>query len=157
MQKSRKLTAVYALIMDLPLSIVITLIAIGLAHNFTLQMFVMNSIIAYILTFLINMFIPAPKWGSAFAVKHAQPGTFKFGLLLNIIVAGVFVIILDIVMTGIGVLGFQHLGMKVYFISVLGGFIPCYLPTLIIAMLWNGPSDRMSRAICREPAAEILA
>lgn len=155
MQKSKKLTAVYALIMDLPLSIVITLIAINLAHNFTLQMFVMNTIIAYILTFLINMFIPAPKWGFTFAVKHAKPGTFKFGLLLNMIVAGVFVIILDFAMTGIGVLGFQHLGMKVYLISVLGGFIPCYFPTLIIAMLWNGPSDRMSRAICREPVPEM--
>lgn len=155
MQKSKTLTAVYALIMDLPLSIVITLIAIGLAHNFTLQMFVMNSIIAYILTFLINMFIPSPKWGFRFAVKHAKPGTFKFGLLLNIIVAGVFVIILDIVMTGIGVLGFQHLGMKAYLIAVLGGFIPCYVPTLIIAMLWNGPSDRISRAIVKEPATQI--
>lgn len=152
MQKSKTLTAVYALIMDLPLSIVITLIAIGLAHNFTLQMFVMNSIIAYILTFLINMFIPAPEWGFRFAVKHAKPGTFKFGLLLNIIVAGVFVIILDIVMTGIGVLGFQHLGMRAYLTAVLGGFIPCYIPTLIIAMLWNGPADRLSRAIVREPA-----
>lgn len=89
--KSKKLTAVYALIMDLPLSILITLISLLLAGNLAAPMFIRMAILAYVITFF----------------------------------------------------------------SVLGGFIPCYIPTLIIAMLWNGPADKMSRAIVGEPMPEI--
>jgi len=151
MQKSKKLTAVYALIMDLPLSIIITVIALLLSHNLTGKTFIINFILAYVLTFCIN-FLPAPLWGFNFAKKHAEPGTFKFGLLLNIVVAAVFVVILDLIMTFVGVIIMGGQDFGTYIKAVLGGFIPCYIPTLIIAMLWNGPSDKWSRAICNEPA-----
>lgn len=154
MQKSKKLTAVYALIMDLPLSIIITLIALSLAHNLTLPSFVFNVLLAYGLTFFVN-FLPAPKWGFDFAVKRAKPGTFRFGLLLNMVVSAVFVVILDLTMTAVGVLGFGQGTFSAYLIAVLVGFLPCYVPTLIIAMLWNGVADKWSRAICKEPAPEM--
>ncbi len=152
--KSKKLTAVYALIMDLPLSILITLISLVLAGTLSGAMFVRMAILAYVITFCVN-FLPAPKWGFDFAIKHSKPGTFKFGLLLNIVVAGVFVVILDLIMTAVGVLIFGGGNFQAYIIAVLGGFIPCYVPTLIIAMLWNGPSDKISRAIVGEPQPEI--
>ena len=153
MQKSNKLTAVYALIMDLPLSIIITLISLALSHNLNGKSFIMMACIAYVLTFFVN-FLHSERWGFAFAVKHSQPGTFKFGLLLNIIVAGVFVVILDLIMTAIGLAAGGQFSMGLYIKAVLGGFIPCYVPTLIIAMLWNGVADKWSRAICKEPAPE---
>ena len=98
--KSKKLTAVYALIMDLPLSILITLISLLLAGNLAAPMFIRMAILAYVITFFVN-FLPAPKWGFDFAIKHSKPGTFKFGLLLNIVVAAVFVVILDLIMTAV--------------------------------------------------------
>lgn len=153
MEKSAKLTAVYALIMDLPLSIIITLISLALAGNLTGANFVRMALIAYVLTFLVN-FLHSERWGFAFAVKRAQPGTFKFGLLLNVIVAGVFVVILDLIMTAIGLAAGGAFEMGTYIKAVLGGFIPCYVPTLIIAMLWNGVADKWSRAICNEPAPQ---
>ncbi len=152
--KSKKLTAVYALIMDLPLSILITLISLVLAGNLSAPMFIRMAILAYVITFAVN-FLPAPKWGFDFAIKRSEPGTFKFGLLLNIIVAGVFVVILDLIMTAVGVLIFGGGTFQAYLIAVAGGFIPCYIPTLIIAMLWNGPADKMSRAIVDEPQPAI--
>ena len=152
--KSKKLTAVYALIMDLPLSILITLISLVLAGNLSAPMFVRMAILAYIITFAVN-FLPAAKWGFDFAIKRSEPGTFKFGLLLNIVVAGVFVVILDLIMTAVGVLIFGGGTFQAYIIAVVGGFIPCYIPTLIIAMLWNGPADKMSRAIVGEPQPAI--
>ncbi len=152
--KSKKLTAVYALIMDLPLSILITLISLVLAGNLAAPMFIRMAILAYVITFFVN-FLPAPKWGFDFAIKHSKPGTFKFGLLLNIVVAAVFVVILDLIMTAVGVLVFGGGTFQMYIVSVLGGFIPCYVPTLIIAILWNGPADKMSRAIVGEPMPEI--
>ena len=153
MQKSNKLTAVYALIMDLPLSIIITIIALLLSHNLNGQTFVLNFIIAYVLTFFVN-FLHAEKWGVAFAMKHAEPGTFKFGLLINIVVAAVFVVILDLIMTFVGVIVFGGGTFGEYIKAVLGGLIPCYIPTLIIAMLWNQIADKWSRQICNEPAPE---
>ena len=152
--KSNKLTAVYALIMDLPLSIIITLISLALAGNLTGVNFVRMALIAYVLTFIVN-FLHAEKWGFNFAIKHAQPGTFKFGLLLNIVVAGVFVIILDLIMTAIGLVAGGAFTWGTYIKAVLGGFIPCYIPTLIIAMFWNQVADKWSRAICNEPAPEM--
>lgn len=152
--KSKKLTAVYALIMDLPLSILITLISLLLASNLSGAMFIRMAILAYVITFFVN-FLPAPKWGFDFAIKHSQPGTFKFGLLLNMVVGGVFVVILDLLMTAVGVLIFGGGTFQTYIISVLGGFIPCYIPTVAIAMVWNGFADRTSRAIVGEPQPEI--
>ena len=154
MQKSNKLTAVYALIMDLPLSIIITLVSLALSGGLNGKSFVMMACIAYVLTFFVN-FLHAERWGFAFAVKHAQPGTFKFGLLLNLVVAGVFVVILDLIMTAIGLVAGGAFSFPLYIKAVLGGFIPCYIPTLIIAMLWNGVADKWSRAICNEPAPQM--
>ena len=160
MQKSAKLTAVYALIMDLPLSLVITLVALALSNidapgSLNGPNYIRMACIAYVVTFFVN-FIHAERWGFAFASKHAKPGTFKFGLLLNLVVAGVFVVILDLIMTAVGMAaspaGFQF---GPYIAAVLKGFIPCYLPTLIIAMFWNGVADKWSRAICNEPVPQM--
>ena len=160
MQKSNKLTAVYALIMDLPLSLVITLVALALSNidapgSLNGPNYIRMAIIAYVVTFFVN-FLHAERWGFAFASKHAKPGTFKFGLLLNLVVAGVFVVILDLIMTVVGMAaspaGFQF---GPYIAAVLKGFIPCYVPTLIIAMFWNGVADKLSRAICNEPAPQM--
>ena len=123
--KSKKLTAVYALIMDLPLGILITVISRVLAGSLAAPMFIRMAILAYVITFFVN-FLPAPKWGFDFAIKHSKPGTFKFGLLLNIVVAAVFVVILDLIMTAVGVLVFGGDTFQMYIVSVLGGFIPCY-------------------------------
>lgn len=154
MKKSNKLTAVYALIMDLPLSIVITIIALALGGNLSLSSFIPSCILAYVVTFFVN-FIHAEKWGFAFASKHAKPGTFKFGLLLNLVVAAVFVVILDLIMTYFGVIIQGGGTMSDYWKAVIGGFIPCYVPTLIIAMFWNNVADKWSRQICNEPAPEM--
>ena len=160
MQKSAKLTAVYALIMDLPLSLVVTFVALALSNidapgSLNGPNFIRMACIAYVVTFFIN-FMHAERWGFAFAVKHAKPGTLKFGLLLNVVVAAVFTIILDLIMTAVGMAaspaGFQF---GPYIAACLKGFIPCYIPTLIIAMLWNPVADRCSRAICNEPAPEM--
>ena len=54
MPKSKKLTAVYALIMDLPLSIVVTMVALALGGNLTMERFIPSFCLAYVLTFFIN-------------------------------------------------------------------------------------------------------
>ena len=127
MQKSAKLTAVYALIMDLPLSLVITLVALALSNidapgSLNGPNYIRMAIIAYVVTFFVN-FIHAERWGFAFAVKHAKPGTFKFGLLLNLVVAGVFVVILDLIMTAIGMIAGGAFSFGPYIAAVLKGFI----------------------------------
>lgn len=65
--KSKKLTAVYALIMDLPLSIIVTVVALALGGNLNMQSFVPSCILAYVVTFILN-FLPVGKWGVDFAM-----------------------------------------------------------------------------------------
>lgn len=154
MKKSNKLTAVYALIMDLPLSIIITVIALALGGNLSMKSFIPSFILAYVVTFFVN-FLHAERWGFKFASKFAKPGTFKFGLLLNMVVAFVFVVILDLIMTYFGVVIQGGGSMADYWKAVFAGFIPCYIPTLVIAMLWNPIADKLSRDICNEPAPEM--
>ena len=169
MQKSAKLTAVYALIMDLPLSLVITLVALALSNidapgSLNGPNYIRMACLAYVVTFFVN-FLHAERWGFAVASKHAQPGTFKFGLLLNLVVAfrvvsietlaAVFCVILDLIMTAVGMIAGGAFAFGPYIAAVLKGFIPCYIPTLIIAMFWNQFADKWSRAICNEPAPEM--
>ena len=160
MQKSAKLTAVYALIMDLPLSLVITLVALALANidapgSLNGPNFIRMACIAYVVTFFVN-FLHAERWGFAFAAKHAKPGTLKFGILLNVVVAAVFCVILDLIMTAVGMAaspaGFQF---GPYIAACLKGFIPCYIASFIVAFLWNPVADKLSRAICNEPAPQM--
>ena len=143
MPKSKKLTAVYALIMDLPLSIVVTMVALALGGNLTMERFIPSFCLAYVLTFFIN-FLPVGMIGFKFASKYAEDNTFKFGLLANVVIAFFFVLILDLVIiAGNGT-------MNDYLFAVVAGFIPCYIPTLIIAMIWYPVADKASRAICHE-------
>ena len=154
MQKSKKLTAVYALIMDLPLSIIVTIVALALGGNLSMSSFIPSCILAYVVTFILN-FLPVGKWGVSFAMKHAQPGTLKFGLLVNAVIALVFTLVLDLIMTFFGVVITAHAPMSEYFKAVLGGFIPCYVASFIVAFLWNNVADNLSRKICNEPAPEM--
>ena len=149
MPKSKKLTAVYALIMDLPLSIVVTMVALALGGNLTVERFIPSFLLAYVLTFFIN-FLPVGMIGFKFASKHAEENTFKFGLYVNAVISLFFVVILNIVMTAFGVFVASNGTMSEYLFAVVAGFVPCYIPTLIIAMLWHPVADKASRAICHE-------
>lgn len=78
--------------MNIPVALFISLaaqllaIAAGEAPGFSFSLLAANFCIAYVISFFVGMFIPAVKWGAAFALKcKAQPGTLKFGLLLNVI------------------------------------------------------------------------
>ena len=110
--------------------------------------------LAYVVTFFVN-FIHAERWGFAFAAKHSQPGTLKFGILLNVVVAAVFCVILDLIMTAVGMIAGGSFAFGPYIAACLKGFIPCYIPTLIIAFFWNNVADKWSRAICNEPAPQM--
>ena len=153
-QQSKKLTAVYALIMDLPLSIIVTIVALALGGNLNMASFVPSAILAYVVTFILN-FLPVGKWGFDFAIKRSQPGTLKFGLLINAVIALVFTLVLDLIMTFFGVIVTAHAPMSEFWKAVLGGFIPCYIASFIVAFLWNNVADNLSRKICNEPAPEM--
>lgn len=148
--KSKKLTAVFALIMDLPLSLIVTVVALLLAGNLNAQALGLNFVIAYVLTFFIN-FMPSGKWGAQLAMKHAKPDTLKFGLIVNGVISLVFTVILDIVMAGIGVLVIAGQSFNVFLISAAASFIPCYIAAFIVAFITHPFADKLSREICHEP------
>lgn len=57
MPKSKKLTAVYALIMDLPLSIVVTMVALALGGNLTMERFIPSFCLVMYLHFLLIFYL----------------------------------------------------------------------------------------------------
>ena len=155
MEKSKKLTAVYALIMDLPLSIVITFIALTLSGKLSMYAFIINALLAYVLTFFINMLIPCGKIGFGFASKHAEVGSKKFIILINLAIAAIFVVIVNIVMTAVGIFVFGNGTFVDYIFAVIMGFTPCYIATFFIALFWDRVSDKLSRKICKEPVPNM--
>lgn len=148
--KSKKLTAVYALIMDLPLCVIMTLLMMTLSHSLNLPGFIMMTLLAYVVTFILN-FLPCGLLGVKFASKHAQPGTLKFGLMVNAVISLIFTIVLDIVMTGVGTLVIGHAPMIAFVMGVISGFVPAYIVAFIVAFIMNPIADKASRAICNEP------
>ncbi|MDO4517889.1 MAG: hypothetical protein Q4B78_01635 [Bacillota bacterium] len=151
MKKSKKLTAVFALIMDLPLALIITLVSMLLAKNLNLPGFIMMALLAYVITFFVN-FLPNDYVGFKFASKFAKPDTLKFGLIINGYISFIFTVILDIIMTAVGVLVIGHGSFGEYCFAVVAGFIPCYIAAYIIAFIVNPFADKLSREICKEPA-----
>lgn len=155
---STKCKIINTLIMNIPVALFISLaaqllaIAAGEAPGFSFSLLAANFCIAYVISFFVGMFIPAVKWGAAFALKcKAQPGTLKFGLLLNVIVNLVYVLVNCLILTWFNVCLLNHAPFwPAYPLSVLKMFIPIYIVGYIVSFLWNQPAEKIARKICNE-------
>lgn len=65
---STKCKAIYTLIMNIPIALAISLTAQLLAtHTVVFPLLLLNFAIAYVISYLVGMFIPVVKWGMGFA------------------------------------------------------------------------------------------
>ena len=98
------------------------------------------------------MCTPAVLWGLGFArAFKAEPGSLKFGLLVNVIVNLVYVVVNCLILTWFNVCLLGHAPFwPAYPISVLKMFIPIYIVGYIVSFLWNQPADKIARKICNE-------
>lgn len=124
MNHSAKWRVVNTLLMNIPIAASISVTAQFLAiHTFIFPLFCMNFAIAYVLSFVVGMCVPAVKWGFGFAqVCKAKPDTLKFGLCINAIVNLVYVVANEIVLTYFNVVVLNHAPI----IAVLFGILETF-------------------------------
>ncbi|MBQ7148753.1 MAG: hypothetical protein IJR96_08370 [Pseudobutyrivibrio sp.] len=152
MNMSKKCQAVNVLIMNVPIALAISLAAQLIATGTVVpRLLLINFCLAYVISFLVGMFLPAVPWGLKFAGKcKAQPETLKFGLLVNVIVNLVYVVVNCLFLTYFNVVMLGHQPIKIYFIAMLTTFIPIYLVGYVVSFLWNRPAEKIARNICNE-------
>ena len=155
---STKCKVINVLIMNIPVALFISLtaqllaIAAGEAPGFSFPLLGMNFCLAYVISFIVGMCLPAVPWGISFArACKAEPGSLKFGLLVNVIVNLVYVLVNCLLLTWFNVclLGKAPF-WPAYPLSVLKMFIPIYIVGYIVSFLWNQPAEKIARKICHE-------
>lgn len=149
---SLKYRIVNTLIMNIPICIAICITAQLLGTGtIVLDLTLINFGLAYVISFLVGVFIPLVPWGIAFAgVCKAKPNSLPFGLLINVVVNFGYVFVNSIVLTFFNVIILGGAPLPVFFISLLTGFIPIYIVGYIVSFLWNKPAESISKAICKE-------
>lgn len=152
MNHSFKWRAVNALIMNIPVAAAISISAQFLAiHTFILPLFCINFAIAYALSFIVGVTVPAVKWGFGFAMAcKAKPDTLKFGLCINAVVNLVYVVANEIVLTFFNVVILNHAPVIAVVFGILETFIPIYIIGFIVSFLWNQPSEKITNSIVKE-------
>lgn len=152
MKKSKKWCVVNTLLMNIPIAAGISLSAQLLAiGKVILPLFFINFAIAYILSFLVGMTIPAVKWGMGFAgLCKAKPNTLKFGLCINAVVNLVYVVVNEIVLTYFNVVILNHAPVIAVVFGILETFIPIYIIGFIISFVWNQPAEKITNNLVKE-------
>lgn len=152
MNHSAKWRVVNTLLMNIPIAASISVTAQFLAiHTFIFPLFCMNFAIAYVLSFVVGMCVPAVKWGFGFAqVCKAKPDTLKFGLCINAIVNLVYVVANEIVLTYFNVVVLNHAPIIAVLFGILETFIPIYIVGFIVSFLWNQPCEKITNSIVKK-------
>ena len=128
MNHGTKWRVVNTLLMNIPIAATIAVAAQFLAiHTFILPLFCINFAMAYVLSFVVGMCVPAVKWGIGFAMAcKAEPNTLKFGLCMNAIVNFVYVLANEIVLSYFNIVVLNHAPMIAVLFGILETFIPIY-------------------------------
>ncbi len=150
-----KFRIIKSLLMNAPVSLTMTVVAqvmnivLGHMKHFDFGSMALSLVISFAFAFLIAFFIPTDKWGFQFA-KHfgAEPGTWKFDILVNLVINTVFCILMTLFMTWFStcLLGGQPLSV------VPGGFMEMILPVWIccffVSLFTQRPALKLAKKIC---------
>lgn len=152
MNHSAKWRVVNTLLMNIPIAASISVTAQFLAiHTFIFPLFCMNFAIAYVLSFVVGMCVPAVKWGIGFAMAcKAEPNTLKFGLCMNAIVNFVYVLANEIVLSYFNIVVLNHAPIIAVLFGILETFIPIYIVGFIVSFSWNQPCEKITNSIVKE-------
>lgn len=152
MNHSFKYRAVNALIMNIPIALSISLTAQLLAiHAVIPKLLGINFLIAYVISFIVGVTVPAVKWGISFALAcKTKPDTLPFGLCINVIVNLVYVVVNCLILSYFNICILEKAPIIAYFIGMATTFIPIYLVGYIVSFLWNRPAEKITKSICGE-------
>jgi len=146
---------VKSLLMNAPISITMSFVAqlmnilLGHMEHFEWGSMAISFCFSYLVAFFIAYFIPADRAGMALAGKcGAAPGSWKFDMLVNLVVNTVFSVIMTFVMGWFTacLLGGAPL------IAAVQGFgqmiVPVWIACYIVSLLVQRPAMRLAHKIC---------
>ncbi len=161
MSMKKSTTVLNVLFLNLPIAAALCIvaqfltIAQGQLKAFSWQMFGINFAVSYFFAFVIGMTIPCVKWGMNFAKKRkAQPGTFRFGALVNVPINTTYSVLLCLIMSifNVCILGRGPL------IGALLGFImdiiPIWIACYIVSMIFVRPAEKLARGITHDAPSQ---
>lgn len=162
MKNSTKLVKV--LLTNIPIAVCISLVAsyIGISSAGVpeeafmpafLSSFALNTGLAYLISFFIGWFIPAERWGFAFAgLFGLNPGSgLAFGLVLNIVVNSVYVVINALVLTYLNAIVMQGMPIQMFPVALFGSFLPCWVVGYVVSLAWARPAEGIARRLMNDP------
>lgn len=147
-----KFEVINTVIMNIPMCGAICIAAqlLGTGHIVP-SLTLINFALASVVSFLVGMYLPLVPAGLAFAnFFKAEPDSLPFGLLVNVVVNGGYVVINSIVLTifNVGILGGAPL--IACFFAMMGTFVPLYAVGYVVSFLWNKPAESITKSICGE-------
>lgn len=144
-----KYRAVNALIINIPIALSICITAQLLAtHTIVPMLLLINFVIAYAVSFIVGVCVPAVPWGLAFATKcKAKPDSLPFGLLVNAIVNLVYVVANSLVLSYFNICIMGKAPFIAYLIGMAATFVPIYIVGYIVSFLVNRPAEKLTKKI----------
>lgn len=107
----------------------------------------MNVVMSYIISFFVGWFIPAEKWGFAFAhACGAKPSDgLKFGAILNVVVNTVYVVINALILTYVNAIVMQGMPLAMFPLALFGSFFQCWIVGYVVSLLWAPKCEQIAR------------
>ncbi|MBO7674237.1 MAG: hypothetical protein J6S63_04435 [Atopobiaceae bacterium] len=117
----------------------------------------LNIAMSYVISFVVGMFVPAPKWGMAFAGAFGVTPRdgLKFGLLMTTVINTVYVIANSFILTYVNAIVINGAPMAAYVPAVLGSILPCWIVGFVVSFPWAPRAEKIARKLCNDPAPQM--
>ena len=150
-----KFRIIKSLLMNAPVSLTMSFVAqlmniiLGHAPGFDVKNMALSFLFSYCVAFLISFFIPVDKWGFAFAGKmNARKGTWRFDVLVNLVVNTVFCIIMTAVMHCFAACWLGGLPLSTLprgFMEMIG---PVWMACFFVSLFTQRPAIVAAKKLC---------
>lgn len=117
----------------------------------------LNTVLAYIISFFVGWFLPTEKWGFDFATKtcHLSPADgLKFGATLNVVVNSVYVFFNSIILTWFNACVRNGAPLIAIPGEWASSIIQCWIVGFVVSLFWAPACEKWARQICNDPAPE---
>ena len=136
---------------SLTMSVVAQLVNIALGHaaGFSWRGMAISFLFSYFVAFWIAYFVPTDRWGFAFAEKcGAQCGTWRFDVLVNLVVNSVFCIIMTAVMHWFNACLLGGMPLSTLPMGFAQMILPVWITCFAVSLLTQRPALRMAKKLC---------
>lgn len=168
MQMKFSTRVVNALLTNIPIAIVLSFVATYLgmkdqpipAEAFMgayLHMVLINIGVSYVIATIVGIVVPLPLIGMKVCEAlniHPSDG-MKFGLVMNAVINFGYVVILSLALSYFNACVMNGAPLAAVIPGALSSFIPCFVASFIVALLWAQRAEALARKICNDPAPQM--